>query len=305
MIRTLVVIVTLLCSAASLAEETRLRGTFRYSTLNVLRGNPIGLISENTVGYRYRLFEPDSLLFSDTYAGLSIVPTLSPAYLRMGVMAEVQPLAVIRLWARADVYYFLGTFDVLQSFSTPTADYSDTRLGELGDLPAGDPQKNYGAPGMQLTLGLDLKAKVGPVAIRLLSRLVRADMQLRAGDTVYFDQTYDMLAPNNGFFFTNDADILWMSDFGLIAGIRGTTTLPFYEDRHFGPGEDGTHENGPIFRTGPLIAYSFFNRPGELIARPTILMTAQWHLNHRWRTGADVDQAIPYAFIGFAMNGDF
>ena len=76
----------------------------------------------------------------------------------------------------------------------------------------------------------------------------------------------------------------------------------------------------------PLLAYSFYDRPGTRFNKPTILLIAQWHLLQPWRTGKDVTQAdrpairdplatesaitrgvtqaLPTIVIGFAFNGD-
>ncbi len=296
----------------------------RYSSVSVIRVNPLGLISDNLIGGRFRLYESDNALLKDNYIGLALAPTLSGGFIRGGFLAELQPVSVMRLWARFDLLNYYGIFSVFQSFDDPSSDFSDSRISELGGLEAGDPKRNYSTWGTQVTLGLDLKIKVGPVAARSLSRLVRSDFRMRTGDRVFYDQVYDTLAPNQGLLFTNDTDLLGYFDLSflnllqgmrVVAGFRNTVTAPLYSDIHFAPNnpDRGSEDllrrtfgdNGPIWRAGPLVSFTFFDDPGALFNKPTVFMAAQWHILHRWRTGADVSQLIPYTFLGFAVSGDF
>lgn len=322
-VRSLTVLVALFVAAPAVAEPaatpvedktldkdelmapTPPRTRFVYRTLNVFRYNPLGLINSNRVGVRFRLFEPDDLLFSDTYVGLAFTPTVSAGFTRLGVLAEVQPLAVIRLWAALEATYWYGLFGHLQSFGSPRASFSDTRIATLDDLPAGDARRPRGTLGTEVTLGMDLKIKLGPFAARNLSRLVRGDFDIRDGDTVYYDAFYDVLAPNRGFFLSNDTDVLYLTDFGLTAGLRTNVTMPFYDERHYAT-IDGSrgHRNGPTVRTGPLVAYTFFDKPGGWFNKPSVLAIVNWYVAHRWRAGQDSNQAIPYFLLGFIMVGD-
>lgn len=296
----------------------------RYSSLNVIRLNPLGLITNNNIGIRYRLYESDSALFKDNYIGVSAVPTFSGGFTRMGALAELQPLSVMRLWARFDAFYYYGIFGIFQSFEDPASDFSDSKISELGALEDGNPKKNFSTTGTQITLGLDLKIKLGPVAARSLSRLIRTDFNVRGGDRVYYEQTYDVMAPNHGFFATNDTDLLGFFDLSfldiwqgmrVVGGLRNTVTVPFYGQEHYAfDNPDRTSDdlmrrwfagNGPIVRAGPLVAFTLFDNEGALFNKPTILLLAQWHINHRWRTGADVSVFVPYTYLGFAFSGDF
>jgi hypothetical protein len=287
------------------AGATAPRTRFVYRTLNVFRYNPLGLSSDNHFAMRYRLFEPDNLLFKDTYVGFGLNPIFSAGYTRLGALLEVQPLAVVRLWAKLEIVGYHGWFDHLQSFKSPHANFSDGGLAELGDLPQGDPRLPFATFGNELTLGLDLQVKLGPIAARSLTRAVRGDYELRDGDNLYYDPQYDVLAPDGGFFVTSDTDLLWVTNFGLVAGLRTNVTTPFYDGADYGRDDPRLgHRNGPSVRMGPLVAYSFFDEPGALFNKPTILTLVQWYAAHRWRTGEDTHVAIPYFVLGFAMVGD-
>jgi hypothetical protein len=109
----------------------------------------------------------------------------------------------------------------------------------------------------------------------------------------------------------NDSDILWVTNKGLSAGLRGTTTRSFFPKRVYADGQDTKDPIGPMFRMGPLIAYSFFDKPEKKFNKPTLLLIAQWHLKQRWRTtvqGAGLTDfthpAYPTITLGFAFFGD-
>ena len=279
-----------------------------FRSTNVFRYNPLGLITDNQLSFRHLLYRrDDNALMRNNFVGAGFTPQISAAFARVGALVEVQPLSVLRVWANFDVVGYFGTFGLLQSFDSPNADFSDTVISARGALPEGDAQKNFATWGSQLTLGVDLQMKVGPIAARNLFRLVRGSYQIRDGDTVYYDQFYDLLAPNNGIYVNNDTDLLYVSDFGLVAGVRMNVTQPFYGPEHFGAGDRAgglDHQNGPTFRAGPLATYTFFDDPTALFNKPTIIVVANWWGAHRYRTGADVNQAIPYLVVGFQVTSD-
>ncbi len=276
---------------------------------NVFRYNPLGLISDNHVSFRRLLYrQDDNVLLRDNFIGAGFTPQVSAAFARVGALVEVQPLSILRLWANFDVVGYFGTFGLFQSFNSPDADFRDSVITARGQLEDGDPQKNFATWGSQLTLGMDLQLKVGPIAARNLLRLVRGSYQLREGDTVYYDQFYDVLAPNNGLYLNNDTDLLYVSDFGLVAGLRMNVTQPFYGPEHHGDGQAWTgpldHENGPTLRAGPLISYTFFDDPTALFNKPTLIVVGNWWVAHRYRTGVDVNQLVPYVVVGFQVTTD-
>jgi hypothetical protein len=189
----------------------------------------------------------------------------------------------------------------MASFPSATSEFSDTAI----DAQAMAGRGGYATWGSQLSFGANAQAKVGPIAIRDGIRFARASFDLRDGDRVFYDQFFDMQVPNDGWLVTNDLDVLYVSDIGLVVGARYTFSTPFNEDSHFEPGEDRTPAENHIHRVGPLVAYTLERNPGGLFDAPTILLIAQWHLVHRFRTGQDVTTGLPYLAIGFQFNGDF
>jgi len=277
---------------------------FLRNTL-VGRVNPLGLIDFAQLSYRHRLYVEEEPALADNFVGIGVVPTLTPALVRVGPIVELQPATVLQLWASYEVIRYFGTFDFLQSFPSPLSDFSDTELSRRGDLPKGDPLRNYAATGTQLNLGANVQAKIGPIAVRNLFRLMRPDYDTRTGDRVVYDIVYDVMVPNGGWFINNDVDALYVTKLGLSAGVRWTANFAFYRAEHYAPGEDtGRNPNTPMHRLGPLVAYSFYKDRGGVFDNPTVLAVVNWWLAHRYRDGSDVSQAIPYVVLGFQFTGD-
>ncbi len=296
MIRPLIVFVLLL--APSLTRAAPPAQSISYTSLLGARVNPLGLIEVFELSYRLRLYDSDSALFKNNFVSFGIRPAFTPAWGRASAIVRVQPLSILQLWAAYGGGGHFGTFGLMQSFPTADAEASDTVLDELEA--AGT---NYAASGTQTELGVLLQAKVGPIAARSSARFLRPDHNLRDGDNAFYDIVYDMVIPNRAWAVNKDTDVLWVSNFGFVAGVRWTFTHVFTRDRDFStPGTDDP--NSPIHRLGPLFAYSFFDDPGAAFNKPTILAVINWHLKHRYRTGQDVSQAVPYFVLGFRFSGD-
>lgn len=258
-----------------------------------LRYNPIGVIYDGRFQYRRRLFLSESNALRDNFVSIGAAPGASPAFGRIGVIAEVQPLSVVTLWALYEVVGYFGSFDHLQSYASPNDEFDD-------DTIARSPGRS--ASGTQLILGANVQLKFSDIVVRTQMRFARANFNLRAGERAFYDPFYDVLAPDRGFFFTNDADVLYQAPFGLLAGARYTVTKPLYRDRHYADGEARDHSNRS-HRIGPLLGYAV--RQGDGNAFNVLLFaTAQWWLVHRYRTGENTSQALPLLAIGVQTTGD-
>ncbi|XXF76191.1 hypothetical protein P2318_24450 [Myxococcaceae bacterium GXIMD 01537] len=276
-----------------------------YRNSLFLRLNPTGFIDEARISYRWRLFRSESPVLRDNFIGVGLAPTLSPAFGRAGLMVEAQPLSVLQLYGIYEWQRYFGGFNYLQSFPSARGEFSDEILSQRGELPEGDRLRNYATGGTQLTLGANLQFKVGPVVARSQFRLVRPDLDLREGDRVFYDIYYDVMAPNRGWLFTNDADIAYMPGrSGLVVGLRWTVTQAMYGDEHYEVGEARENLNGPMHRVGPVLAYTFHNEDGRAFNSPTVLLMANWWLQHRYRTGQQVSAAMPLLAVGMSFNGD-
>ena len=239
------------------------------------------------------------VLYKDSFLGLKLHTFLNPAFARIGPRVEIQPIAILNLQATYDFGGYFTTFDQLMSFPSPAVDYSDTELGRRGD--AGE---NYPGHGHLVTLAALLQAKVKNVAVRDNLKFYYADLALRGGDTVFYDQTLDIAQPDEAWTLTNDLDLIYLFDFGLKLGARYTLTHAFYQKKHFRRGEPATQPNGPTHRVGPAVLHTFYDKPERRFNKPTIVFLLQWWARHRWRTGADVHPGVPYIVLGFLFEGD-
>ncbi|HEX5753290.1 MAG TPA: hypothetical protein VFZ09_44230 [Archangium sp.] len=290
-------------SAQTLQEGPPPQHRLVYRNLMVARLNPLGLLEEARINYRYRLYRSESPALRDNFVSVGLAPALSPAFGRLGVVVELQPLSILQLWGMYEFIGNFGTFRQLQSFPSALSNFSDTELDALDRLPSGDTRRPYSNMGSQLTLGATLQFKVGPVVARSLFRLVRPDMSLREGNRVFYDIYYDVLAPNQGWYFVNDADVLYQTGRGLTIGLRWASSHAFYGPSHFSPSEPQENLN-TAHRVGPVVAYTFAERDGAPFNSPTVLLMVNWWLVHRYRTGADASPFFPYLALGFSFSGD-
>jgi hypothetical protein len=260
-----------------------------YSNATYARVNPLGLINNYQVGWRRRLSKKDSTLFQDTYAFVGPAATITPAWTRVGLSAEAQALAVLRVFGRIDGVGYYGTFDQILPFDAASP-YSDQTIADRGD-------EASATTGWLATLGATVRAKVGPIAVRNTGQAVHMDLALDGG-THFYDQLSDRLVPDGGWVVLNDADVLYVAG-PLRLGARHSFT-----DTLDGSG-DTTDAALANHRLGPLFAWQFSDKkPGARFNQPTFFAIAQWWLQHPYRTGAEQPQALPLIALGLSFNGD-
>jgi hypothetical protein len=269
-----------------------------YSSLLGGRINPIGLEERFDLYYRLRLYDDPAPIFRDAALGIGFTPTINPAATRLGATAEFRPLTVLLLSAGYYWVGYYGTFRQLQSWNSPYADFSDSTMEERSETEA------YATTGTEFQLRAQLLGKLGPIVVRNDLNVYSTYLDTRDGERLFYDQRLDLLRSTGAFSLTNDSDVLLMTDFGFIAGARFNVSHHFYRDSDFLPGEAIEDPNGPIMRLGPVLAYRFFDEPGEAFNQPTILAIVNWHLKHRWRTGLDTHQALPYIALAFSFSGE-
>ncbi len=268
------------------------------STLGV-RINPIGIEERLNVFFRRRLSADPSPLWRESSVAVGLTPTLTPSVIRLGPTFELRPLTILTLSASGYFQSWIKTFNHLQSYPSATAGHSDDDRQAGGDA-----DLDYGTTGAEIQLRAQVLAKVGPIVLRGDVNLHRASVDLRDGDRVYYDPRADLLLPNGGFWLVSDTDLVWMSDFGLIAGARFNVSNAFLRDRDFAPGEPTDDPNGATMRVGPIFAYTFFDEPGAAFNKPTAIVMANWWLAHRYRTGEEGSAALPYIAVAFRFEGD-
>lgn len=258
-----------------------------------LRLNPLGLIYDGRFAYRRRLYASDSTALRDNFVSIGVAPGASPAFGRVGVIAEFQPLSVLTLYALYEMVGYFGVLDHLHSFPSSSSRFDDETLGDGAE---------YATLGSQLMLGANVQLKIADLVIRTQAKFIRADFDLRRGDRVFYDPFYDVLAPDRGWFFTDDTDVIYQPSWGLLAGARYTVTRPFYGARHEDPSDPSPPDNR-MHRLGPLVGWAIRQRDGDR-ANVLVFATAQWWLVHRYRTGEETSQALPMLAAGIQTSGD-
>jgi hypothetical protein len=190
-----------------------------YRSFTAARVNPLGVFELFDASLRLRLFESESDALKQNFVGIGVTARLSPAFGPsgcVGVLAEVQPLTLLRLWASYEFVGYSSSFGLMASFPSATSDFGDTSIREGG----GRGRPGYATYGGTLTLGAAFQVRLGPIAVRDTFRALWSSFALRAGDRVYFDQMYDLQLPNDGWGVVNEVDLAWVSDFGLVVGAR-------------------------------------------------------------------------------------
>jgi hypothetical protein len=286
------------------------------NNLLVGRYNPLGLEDQIRFGFQRRLFASYKPAFRDNFLFVGIYPKINPAFIKIGPMVEVQPLSILNLRFQAEMIDYFGTFGELQSFTSPLAIYSDSALtcNDKGNddnacqgLPPGygtPAMKNYVTHGMHFVFEPMLQMKFGPIAIRNRFSIEYWNMRLRPGDTVFYEITLDTLIPASGWVLANDLDVLYITKFRFVAGLRYSVVHPFYSASDYQPGQDTSQNPNGHQRIGPLLAYTFFEKGYARFDRPSLILIANWYVQHRWRTGQDVNQGIPYVVLAFAFQSD-
>jgi hypothetical protein len=263
-----------------------------YGNLLILRYNPLGIEDRIELEYRYRLQRSDDILWNDTYVSLGLTPTVNAALTRLGATLAVKPIAIATL--SAGYYYVLwyDAFGHLRSFESPDDDFSDSAI-------EGGAERAIATTGHELQLRASLAAKAGPVALSNNLEAYWADMRLEGGDRYYYQPRLDVLAHDLHWALSNDTDLVYVTGFGLVAGVRNTVTHAFGAARG---GAEG--ENTPTERLGPLLAYVFFDEPRSAFNKPTLLLVTGFWLAHRFRTGEDVQRGVPFVVLAFKCEGE-
>jgi hypothetical protein len=293
------------------------------NNLFVVRYNPLGLEDQIRFGVQKRLYESERPIARDNFVHLGIYPKINPAYIKVGPSLEIQPLTIFNLRAAFEYMQLFSTFGMLQSFSSPAAEHSETALNSYRDN-----KLNYATGGMHFMLDPFFQIALGPIAVRNKLRIEYWKMGVKppAGEThrVWYDTELDTLVPADGWIIANELDVLYVlrRKWQLAAGVRYVTVQPLYSDRQFATAADRTafEDNGDFagnasHRIGPIAAFTFFDDGYTAFNKPTILLIANWYLKHRNRAGkrdcvditgqCGASQGIPYLALGFAFQSDF
>ncbi|RKG64413.1 hypothetical protein D7V80_27020 [Corallococcus sp. CA054B] len=264
-----------------------------FTTLNVVRYNPLGLESQNRLVYQKRLVDSPSLLLRDTYASAGASLRLSPAFFKLGPVVELQPLAIFNVRAGYEYVQFFGTFGSVQSYPDSFQPYDD-------DLRSATSDTAYGTSGHHFFVEPMLQAKVKSLALRSKLAIEYWNLSLRDGGTrgTFYDPTLDTLVPGKGWVLANDTDLLWLAGQWTL-GARLSAVWPRYDEDSSAvePLPGRTLPTNSHVRVGPLVAYAFDTKPGGLMSKPTVVVMAGWYLKHENRMNA-----MPYLLGGFSFT---
>jgi hypothetical protein len=249
--------------------------------------------------YKQRLGHSEELLWRDTFLALGGQVRLNPCYTAVGPMVQWQPIAIFNVSALVDAYGFFGTAGMLQSFRSPLEEHSDAVLNAGTGAGAA-----YATTGWHAMLKPTLQAQVGPLALQNIVTLDYFSMRLRGGDTLWYDSGPDTLLPGRGWTLTEEANLVYLAD-KLTLGATFRYVLPFYSAQDFPPGEDIRAGLNSNMRLGALVAYTFLDGGYSHFNHPSVFVTAAWHLRHRYRTGVETSQAMPFVGVGFSVQQDF
>lgn len=282
--------------------EVQPRHRISYTNVLVARLNPLGAEDRLTFMYHRRLTARTGRLWEDSHVGFGLTPSFAPSIVRLGGTLQVVPLAILHLKAS---YYFITYFGEHEfkahDFASPNDNFGPKVIKERSEAKEG--LTTYGG---QAELSALLQAKFGPIAVRNELTFFHNLIKLRDGNDVFYDLRHDVLAPARGWLLGNDSDLLYInSKIRLTAGVRGTYFHNFYADSVYEATDTARDDRiNDIARVGPLIAYTFKDRPKKRFMKPTLYLLAQWWVKHRYRTGQEVSQGLPMIVLGFSFTGD-
>lgn len=102
-------------------EELLRRNYWSYRSTTALRLNPLGLFTDLRFSYRSRLYQNLDTIFREAFVAFTPTVVATPAWGRIGALAEIQPLALLNLSAGAEFIGMFGSFDTAQSWNSPQA----------------------------------------------------------------------------------------------------------------------------------------------------------------------------------------
>ena len=276
-----------------------------YSNMLALRYNPLGLQNELFMGYKQKLYnKPESnLLFGKSYWWTGLIARASPQFAMAGLFFKTSPIAVLELQgAFSRVQSLTTAADLPEYFTDGTQAAVNSTSNDRAD--AG----HIITKGWQSSLQARLQAKVGSIAIRTTNLFRYFDLEGDEGalqSDLFYDQTLDLVTPLQGMVYQNDTDLLYTkSSQNWVFGGRYTFTKSFEKDKLDAEVAKQIYD---IQRLGFLFAWKFkapLSEQGlEAKKRHALIVLSQWHLDHAYRNGQEMNRAIPYFAVVYALSG--
>ena len=294
------------------------------SDLTILRLNPTGLETRARVGLQKKLFPSDKKITENNFFFVGAYPKLNPASAHFGLGGELQPASIFNLRVMADFQKYFGSFGYLQSFTSANANYSDATLADNKDMPT--PQTEPQAATIKhFSVQPMIQLKFGKIALRSLFQFDWWDFDVRSGQPLAYEPTFDTLLPDKGWTVSTDTDLLYVMPLDeakgrqLAAGLRHTWVKPMYGSEHFADAADEATYDGKNahHRVGFFGAYTMKDLGPRTFNKPTIILIVSFYVKHKYRAGepGTLDpghtaddyrtRAFPYLIAGFAFESDF
>jgi hypothetical protein len=268
----------------------------QYSVALLAQGNPRLGALDLRLQYRHPLGGPGS---GSAIGGFAAVAA-GPAGFRPGLGVEIQPMAFLTFGLDYFATYYFGTQGLAQSYPSPHSDYGSGAFSAPSDGPGG----SYTLWVHQLTMHAMLQGVLGPIAVRNTTRASRFFADLHGNDRVFYEPVLDVTVYKGGWVGQNETDVVYLWASSFIVGLRYTLTIAWYPNDAYGPGEPQDNPNTPINKLGPVAAWQFLQSDGGAVQRGSLLLTAQWYLTHRYRTGDTVSGAFPFLGLALVFSGD-
>jgi hypothetical protein len=265
------------------AEEVFPKEQLLFYSLVVGRHYPIGADAQGALQFKKRIGDSEDLLLKTRFWSLGVVGTWNPAEWSVGAAAEVEPLAVFQLRASYERRGFYGSYGEVLSWREPPPDLSDAALEA-----AGGRAQNYRTHRDTWKLEPKLRALWRPIGLQNVTTLQWGRLNARPGDTVYYDAGSDLLLPVQGLTLNNQLSAVYLAG-PWVAGALYEFAAPLA----LGPSYQ-------VHRAGPLLAYTFFERAGAWINKPTVFATSLFGFKHPSRTGFP-----PTTIVGVSTETDF
>lgn len=266
------------------------------------RVNPLGLGLGGRLGLRHKLYESDSVALRDNAAVGALTAVLTPAFSRVGAVAEISPASFATLFASWERFDYFGTVGFFQSFPSAASNAGPDEINRRGALPSGSPEAPYGTSGQQVTVGATLGVALKQWVVRDQVRLFWNQAALRSGDRVFLDPNIDLVIPNGGWSLANDLDAAWTNG-ALTAGLALNVQKAFFTSADYLPGEQSTSAQGWRARLGPSVNYTWVQPVGSRFI-PSVYAQVQWHLAHPYRSGQQSPAWFPWILAGVSFAGD-
>ena len=274
------------------------RHRLTYGLMAAGRYNAVGALLEPELRYRFRLHDSAAPLKREAHLGIALAPSFTPYVSRVGALLIVKPFAVLELEAGYFFNGWYGTLGHVQSFEHVEDEHY------ISDKPGEAKGPHESTIGHEVYLRLRLLAALGPFAFSNATSGIYTSQSLRGDAPLYYHAVLDILAPNNGWLLANDSDLVFISPFGLIVGVRFSAIHAFFRDEHFLDGKKHDNKATPILSFGPLATYTFYDHPESLLNKPTIIVMIQWWLRHPYRAGEEMGRQVPSIGLAFRMEGD-